>query len=60
MRECGIAFCLFEFSLVSLSVLSSFLNYWSFMSLIKFVAGCVIVFDAVISGIFLIFVSACY
>ena len=37
-----------------------FSDYWSFMSLIKFVARCFILFDAIISGIFLIFVSDCY
>ena len=30
------------------------------MSLIKFVARCFILLDAIISGIFLIFVSDCY
>ena len=33
-----------------------FSDYWSFMSLIKFGARYFILFDAVISGIFLIFV----
>ena len=37
-----------------------FSDYWSFTSLIKFVARCFIFFDAIISGIFLIFVSDCY
>ena len=37
-----------------------FSDYWSFMSLIKCVARCFILFDAIISGIFLIFVSDCY
>ena len=37
-----------------------FSDYWCFMYLIKFVARCFNLFDAIISGIFLIFVSGCY
>ena len=53
----------FLFLCVSFGFFSSvfeFSDYWSFMSLIKFVARCFILFDAIISGIFLIFVSDCY
>ena len=46
-------------SLVSLPVLSSFLTTRFFMSLVKFVARCLILFDAIINRIFLFFVFDC-
>ena len=60
MHEHGIVFCFFVFSLVSFVSAFEFSDYWSFMSLMKCVARCFILFDAIISGIFLIFVSDCY
>ena len=60
MHERGIVFCFFVFSLVSLSVLSSFLNTGLLCPWLNVLLVFFFLFDAIISGIFLIFVSDCY
>ena len=59
MHERGIVFCLFVFSLVSLSVLSSFLTIGLLCPWLSLLLD-VSFFDAIVSGIFLIFVFDCY